>query len=298
MWLLTLYCKVELFVNMNSFTKGVTFARRFVGVSLILLGLASCPVYVLFPSYVGGDVAETGLFGRLFYGIVAIFLWGGIGSWIAGFKSDETSTSTQQSDSENNVSTIQLFISLCASVAKADGKISESEIQTINNFFIDFGADATVLALIEKELRTHENEDINVEYTAHQLSNLIGYEVKYWICSALIDIAEADGNIDSEEINVINRVIDILVTSEEIRTVLKNRLLIRDTDELTKSLKILGLNHDFTSEQLRKRYYSLSKEYHPDRAEKMDNEFKRYAEKKMSEINAAYSYLKNYYGNG
>lgn len=59
--------------------------------------------------------------------------------------------------------------------------------------------------------------------------------------------------------------------------------------------EILGLKNDevFTKSELKKRYFELLKQNHPDRVASMGNDFKKLAEKNTKEIVAAYEKLKN-----
>lgn len=59
--------------------------------------------------------------------------------------------------------------------------------------------------------------------------------------------------------------------------------------------QILGLkpNESFTKEELKKRYFDLLKQNHPDRVASMGEDFKKLAEKNTKEINRAYDKLKN-----
>jgi hypothetical protein len=59
--------------------------------------------------------------------------------------------------------------------------------------------------------------------------------------------------------------------------------------------QILGLkpNESFTKEELKKKYFDLLKQNHPDRVASMGEDFKKLAEKNTKEINRAYDKLKN-----
>lgn len=59
-----------------------------------------------------------------------------------------------------------------------------------------------------------------------------------------------------------------------------------------KALKILGLTDNYTEDELKKAYYKLAKEYHPDiNNDKIDAEERT---EKLKEINAAKEYLESY----
>lgn len=65
---------------------------------------------------------------------------------------------------------------------------------------------------------------------------------------------------------------------------------------LEKALEILGLESNFTEEQLKSAHRKLAKEYHPDFHEKSDDRIEK--ENKMKEINEARDYLATYLKSG
>jgi len=61
---------------------------------------------------------------------------------------------------------------------------------------------------------------------------------------------------------------------------------------ISKALSVLGLNSNYTEEELRKKYLHLMKQYHPDFYERESQEIKDKMTKKSQEINEAYEVLK------
>ena len=61
---------------------------------------------------------------------------------------------------------------------------------------------------------------------------------------------------------------------------------------ISKALSVLGLNSNYTEEELRKKYQHLMKQYHPDFYERESQEIKNKMTKKSQEINEAYEILK------
>ena len=63
------------------------------------------------------------------------------------------------------------------------------------------------------------------------------------------------------------------------------------------SIGKLGLQPDFTLEELKKKWRELSKKYHPDKYATLDVDLQKLAEDKLKEINEAYDYLEKNFKN-
>ena len=61
------------------------------------------------------------------------------------------------------------------------------------------------------------------------------------------------------------------------------------------SIGKLGLQPDFTLEELKKKWRELSKKYHPDKYATLDVDLQKLAEDKLKEINEAYEYLNEHF---
>ncbi len=65
-------------------------------------------------------------------------------------------------------------------------------------------------------------------------------------------------------------------------------------DEAGKHYATLGLEKGASMDQIKKAYRKLSMQYHPDKVRHLGDEFRKIAEEKMKEINAAYDYFKKH----
>jgi DnaJ like chaperone protein len=55
---------------------------------------------------------------------------------------------------------------------------------------------------------------------------------------------------------------------------------------------VLGVNRGTSKDEIKKAYYRLLKQYHPDRVYDLGKEFQKMAEEKTQTINRAYEMLK------
>jgi hypothetical protein len=67
-------------------------------------------------------------------------------------------------------------------------------------------------------------------------------------------------------------------------------------DNYLEACSVMGLDTNFTKEELKNKYRELMKQYHPDLFANSNQEIKNIAEVKTREINIAYEYLVNYSG--
>lgn len=65
------------------------------------------------------------------------------------------------------------------------------------------------------------------------------------------------------------------------------------TNSSERAYEILGLSSNASDEEIRAAYLKKIKEYHPDKVQNLGEEIRILAEKKTSEINQAYEYIKN-----
>ena len=97
------------------------------------------------------------------------------------------------------------IIVLLASVIKADGQVLKSEINFIKPFLLrTFGEEGAKQALqLLKELLKQHIDDTAV---ARQVAQHVNYSTRLEFIHLLLQVANADGEIDSTELNVINRI--------------------------------------------------------------------------------------------
>ena len=108
----------------------------------------------------------------------------------------------------------------------------------------------------------------------------------------LFGIAESDGVVSPQELNVINTISDYMgITNSDFASV--KAMFIKETDS---AYKILGIEPSATDEEVKKAYREMAKKNHPDLVSSLGDEVRQAAEKKFQEINAAYEAIKKQRG--
>lgn len=178
---------------------------------------------------------------------------------------------------------------LMAKLAKADGPVTQSEIDTIENLMqnhlhLDSRARKLAISIFnESKNSPHDYRDI-----ARQFFSEFNHEPQMLITMAdiLLQIAAADGTMHSEEEKFIQTVVEILGISDSEFDLLRSRYF--RVNE--KHYRILGCSPDDDEETIRSRYRKLVQDYHPDKiiGKGLPEEFVELAEKKFREIQGAW----------
>jgi len=188
-------------------------------------------------------------------------------------------------------------------LSKADNQISKEEIEVIDSFFknvLRLTDDQYKLA-IEYFNKTH-TYDTSFEVHAR---NFFSYHQNYKeflesVCSILTNIALSDGFLSSEEEILLNEAISIFNVSGCAYNEYKNQQnhkKVSKSDIEEKYVKILGLDNDYSFEEIKQAYRRLALSYHPDKVSHLGIKVQKVAEQEMKNINEAYNFLKKKFEN-
>jgi DnaJ like chaperone protein len=178
---------------------------------------------------------------------------------------------------------------LIAAVMKADGKVVKSELNVVKQFLVQqFGEDGALDALqILKNL-------LEQNYPVHEVSMQIGanlnYSAKLELLHLLFAVAQADAEIDSAELAVIQQIAHYMGISpidfNSIKAPFDKTI---DTDWAYKALEI---EPSATDEEIKKAYRRMAMKYHPDKVANLGEDIRKSATEKFKAINSAYEELK------
>lgn len=238
-------------------------------------------------------------------GIFGFFAGGPIGA-IAGFALgslidsmaehttiEYTTSSAEQSQYDEGQRNGYLFslLLLAAHVIQADGKIMHSEMEFVRNTLRNsYGSSAAsqgddiLKKLFQKRKELGETQwNLQIRQCCQQMVAGMSYEQRLQLIAFLCEISKADGNIDSTEINEIQRIAQYLGIEESN----VNQMLNLGGTTLEEAYKVLGISPDATDEEVKKAYRKMALQYHPDKVSTLGEDVKAAAEKKFKEIGAA-----------
>ena len=180
---------------------------------------------------------------------------------------------------------------LSAAVMKADGNVKRSELDYVKRFFLqNFGQQRAENYI--KMLREILDKDYYLYEVSQQVGRYMDYSSRLQLLHYLFGIADADGRISQEELDVINTISDYMgITNSDFASV--KAMFIKETDS---AYKILGIEPSATDEEVKKAYREMAKKNHPDLVTNLGEEVRQAAEKKFQEINGAYESIKKQRG--
>lgn len=232
-------------------------------------------------------------------------LGGGLFGFIIGSLIDRTTSKYSASNSSSGRKSFQdsfeyyrqqssrydiqtMLMALSASVMKADGKVLKIELDFVKRFFASqFGNRFTSehLQILKNFL---DSEKIPLQEICADIRSRMPSEVRVQLIHYLFSIAKADGDVATNEMNVIQKIATMLgVSAVEFESV-KN-MFYRNVDS---DYKILGVESSVTDEEIKKAYRKMAISFHPDKVATMGEEYQKGAKEKFQQIQDAYEAIK------
>ena len=224
-------------------------------------------------------------------GAAAGFMLGGgpvgalIGALAGHFLIDREVPSLEPGEAPGIVFTIAM-IALAAKMAKADGTVTEDEIETFHRLF---RVAPNEQASVDRIFRLAQQDTAGFEAYAAQIAKmLVGNPALLEdILDGLFEIAKADGVLHPGEQAFLERVADIFgFAPNEFRRIRASHFAPDAADPYV----VLGVAYDASDDEIKHTYRMLVRENHPDRmmGRGVPPEFVQLATDKLAAINAAY----------
>lgn len=178
------------------------------------------------------------------------------------------------------------IIGLGAKLAKADGRVTVDEIRAFREIFTIPEADEKHVARV---FNYAKQQTEGYEFYAAGVAKAFGKgnRVLADVMEGLFNIASSDGALTEAEVEFLYRVNGIFGLSEEN---FRCRLARFTEDKKNDPYKILGVDHEAETEDIRKRWRMLVRRNHPDAlvARGVPDEAIRIAETRLSSYNDAW----------
>lgn len=211
------------------------------------------------------------------------------GSLLDGFLSgDQARTKTVFTDfTRPNVSPADFelnLISLCSIVIKADGAVSQREMDYVRQYFVSTYGKDKANAIFRTFNEINKKREISAQRICAFLNQRTRYEVRLQLLHFLFGIAQADGRVTAPEIEKLKEIAGYLrVGAPDFESIMAMFIKSADT-----SYKILEIEKTATNDEVKKAYRAMAKKYHPDRVNTQDEAIKKGAEEKFKEVQKAY----------
>ncbi len=176
------------------------------------------------------------------------------------------------------------LLSLCSIVIKADGKVSKSEMDYVQGYFVQTYGKAKANAIFRTFNDINKNREISTQRICIYLNQRTRYEVRLQLLHFLFGIAQADGSVSNSEINKIKEISGYFrISFRDFESI--KAMFIKSANT---AYKILEIEKTATDEQVKKAYRTMAKKYHPDRVNTENEAIKKGAEEKFKQVQKAY----------
>jgi DnaJ like chaperone protein len=183
--------------------------------------------------------------------------------------------------------------SMLAKLAKADGRITQGEIDTINRFMLQDLKLDPYSRMVAMNLFNAAVESSNTfeEFASQFYGQFHAQpELLELMIDILLRVSVADGEMNPHEEAMILSAVRIFGFNETAYQQLRSRYI----QTAGKHYAIMGVKPDDSDDEIKSRYRKLVMEYHPDRivSKGLPEEFTKFAQDKFREIQDAYETIK------
>lgn len=223
--------------------------------------------------------------GYFVYGFRGAILGFFIGSILDSFTPSSKGGFSFQTEKKVSPQDFELhLLSLSAIVIRADGKVSQIELDYVRSYFVRaYGKDRAnaVFRTFNEVMKSRELSEARI---AQYLVPRTRYEARLQITHFLFSIANADGSVSQAEANKIQDIARHLrLAAKDFESI--KAMFFKSTDD---SYKILEIEKSASDAEVKKAYRSMAKKYHPDKLHHMDEAYRRGAEEKFRKVQEAY----------
>lgn len=195
--------------------------------------------------------------------------------------SDFTRQSVSPADFELNL------LSLCSIVIKADGQVSQRELDYVRQYFVGTYGKEKANAIFRTFNEVIKNKEISARRICTYLNQRTRYEVRLQLLHFLFGIAQADGALSILEIEKIKEIAGYLRVGRNDFESIK-AMFVKSADN---AYKILEIEKAASDEEIKKAYRKMAKKYHPDKVITENEAIKKGAEEKFKEVQRAYEQI-------
>ncbi|GGG40039.1 molecular chaperone DjlA [Croceivirga lutea] len=211
-----------------------------------------------------------------------------LGSFFENFNSSKAGGSTIFQDlTRQNVSPADFelnLLSLCSIVIKADGQVSQKELDYVRQYFVATYGKERANAIFRTFNEVIKKREINAQRICQYLNQRTRYEVRLQLLHFLFGIAQADGQVSQAEIIKLKELAGFFrIGSNDFESI--KAMFFKDADQ---AYKILEIEKSASNEEVKKAYRTMAKKYHPDRVVTKNEAIKKGAEDKFKEVQKAY----------
>ncbi len=181
------------------------------------------------------------------------------------------------------------LLALASLVIKADGKVTQNELDFVRTYFVSAYGKARANEVFKIFNQNVKNKGISLNKISTLFNVSLNYESRLQVIHFLFGIAKADGTISKLEIKKLLEFSNLFKLSYADFLSIK-AMFVKETDG---AYKILELEKFATNEQVKKSYRDLAKKHHPDKVQHLGDVYIKAAQDKFQQIQKAYQNIKD-----
>ena len=233
------------------------------------------------------------IWGSLIGGMIGFSLGGPLGMLLGSVLGGKISRSSSSKDFSSFAQPQQVFalslIVLSAKLSKADGQVSREELIAVKE---KLKIPDSELDQVGKIFNKAKEESSGYEPYARQIAQIYSGNINVLeeVINILFYIAEADGNVSSSELKMIEDISSVFgLNNLQFNSIRESR---KTSDKLNPYIVLESSPND-DLKSIRKNYIRLSKEHHPDLliSKGVPKEVIEESKKKMRSINSAWDQI-------
>lgn len=198
----------------------------------------------------------------------------------------------QQYEGQRN-SFLFSMLALSSYIIRADGKVMHSEMELMRRFLRQNFGEIAVSQGEDILLRLFEQQKkmgmprfrALIMQSCSQIEANMDYSQRLQLLSFLVQIAQADGIVVTEEVNALHDMASYLgIADDDLNSMLN---LNNGCSNLDAAYKVLGIASTASDDEVKAAYRKMALKHHPDRVATLGEDVRKAAEKKFQEINEA-----------
>ncbi len=179
------------------------------------------------------------------------------------------------------------LLTLCSIVIKADGQVSQRELDYVRQYFLSTYGKEKANAIFRTFNEVIKKREISAYRICTYLNQRTRYEVRLQLVHFLFGIAQADGAVSQAEINKLKEIAGYLrLGTYDFESI--KAMFIKSADN---AYKILEINKSATDDEVKSAYRKMAKKYHPDKVITENEAIKKGAEEKFKQVQKAYEQI-------
>ncbi|WP_420208661.1 DnaJ domain-containing protein [Candidatus Electronema sp. JC] len=260
-------------------------------------------ITVLILLAIGGWQAVGNFVTWLFYLAVAVPLVGAAAFFGFVYSMRKRAAAYERSQTASHNRFVHLLVNILVCIAKEDGRFTQSELRTMLDFFQNsLRYNQEQMYWVKQLIKEAKDRSQDLEQLLTEFRSSFAYEPRLILLELIYQIIYTTKPVLEQELELARRIAAFLQISAYERQTIENKYRhghhasgaspATPASQELRYRTVLGVEENADFAAIKKAYRQLSMQYHPDKVAHLGAEFKRVAEEKMKEINAAYDYFR------